>query len=83
MTFSPTMLIGIAPKLADLLKVAIGHYGELRAAGGTVTPDALAFYLAGRVEDWHPAILGKPVMDDETRAALCRFLAGVAYNLCK
>lgn len=83
MTFSPTMLLGIAPKLADLLKVAIAHYGDLRAAGGDVTADAIAFYLAGRVADWHPSIAGKPVMDEDTRAAMCRFLAGVAFNLCK
>jgi hypothetical protein len=83
MTFSPSMLIGIAPKLADLLKSAIQHYGELRAAGGTVTPDGLAAYLMMRAADWSPSIMGKTVMDDETRIAMCRFLAGVAYNLCK
>ena len=83
MTFNASMLIGIAPKLADLLKVAIQHYGELRASGGEVTADGIALFLGVKVADWHPSIAGKPVMDDDTRAAMCRFLAGVAFNLCK
>lgn len=83
MTFSPAMLLSIAPKLAELLKDAVGHYGDLRAAGMTVSPDILAAYLVMRVGSWNPSIAGKPVLDDETRGAMCRFLAGVAYNLCK
>jgi hypothetical protein len=77
------MLLSIAPKLAELLKDAVGHYGDLRAAGLTVTPDILAAYLAVRVGTWNPSVGGKPALDDETRGAMCRFLAGVAYNLCK
>ena len=83
MTFNASMLLGIAPKLVDLLKVAVQHYGDLRASGGEVSPDGIALFLAVKVADWHPSIAGKPVMDDETRSAMCRFLAGVAYNLCK
>jgi uncharacterized protein (DUF1501 family) len=83
MTFSPAMLLSIAPKLAELLKDAVGHYGDLRAAGMTVSPDILAAYLAVRVGAWNPSVAGKTVLDDETRGALCRFLAGVAFNICK
>lgn len=83
MTFSPAMLLSIAPKLAELLKDAVAHYGDLRAAGMTVSPDVLAAYLAVRVGSWNPSIVGKPVLDDETRGSMCRFLAGVAFNLCK
>ena len=83
MTFSPALLLSIAPKLAELLKAAVSHYGDLRAAGMTVTPDILAAYLAVQVGGWNPAISGKAALDDETRGAMCRFLAGVAYNLCK
>ena len=83
MTFSPSMLLTIAPKLADLLKVAVQHYGELRASGGEVTADGLALFLSFKVADWNPSISGKAALDDETRTAMCRFLAGVAYNLCK
>jgi hypothetical protein len=77
------MLLSIAPKLAELLKAAVAHYGDLRAAGMVVTPDILAAYLAVQVSGWHPSIVGKPVLDDETRGSMCRFLAGVAFNLCK
>jgi hypothetical protein len=82
-TFSPAMLLSIAPKLAELLKDAVGHYGDLRAAGMTVSPEVLAAYLAVRVGSWNPTVAGKPALDDETRGAMCRFLAGVAFNLCK
>jgi hypothetical protein len=83
MTFSPAMLLSIAPKLAELLKAAVAHYGDLRAAGMTVNPDILAAYLAVQVGGWNPSLAGKPVLDDETRGSMCRFLAGVAFNICK
>lgn len=83
MTINAATLLGIAPKLVDLLKVGVQHYGDLRAAGGNVTPDGIALFLSMKAGDWNPSISGKPVMDDETRAAMCRFLAGVAFNLCK
>ena len=82
MTFSPMMLLGIAPKLADLLRVGIEHYGDLRAQGGEVTADGIALYLAIRAESWDPLIAGKHALDEATRIAMCRFLAGVAFNLC-
>jgi len=83
MSFSPMMLLSIAPKLADYLKAAIAHYGDLRAAGGEVTPDILAMFLMQQTSGWNPSLSGKAVLDEETRIAMCRFLAGVAFNFAK
>jgi hypothetical protein len=81
-TFSPSLLLSIAPRLAELLKDAVARYGDLRSQGIEVTPDVLALYLAGKTQTWTPTLAGKRVLDEETRAAMCRFLAGVAYNFC-
>ena len=43
----------------------------------------LAVFLAMKMTSWNPQMNGKNLMDDETRQAAARFLAGVAINMAK
>ncbi len=43
----------------------------------------IAAFLQMKMTDWNPQVGGKVLIDDETRAAAARFLAGVAVNFSK
>lgn len=75
-----SILMPVLPKLADLFKAAIDGYADLRAAGKSVDAEVLALLLQAKSADWDPSIKGVKVLaDPETKAAGCRFLAGVAF----
>lgn len=81
--FNAASLLPLAARLGELIAQAITRYGELRAAGLEVTPDVLAAFVLVQMIGWNPQVMGRTVLDDETRTALARFLAGVAFNLAK
>ena len=76
-------LVGLLPRLGVLLSSAWEKYHALRAAGIEVTPDVLATYLGGQASDWRPKVSGVEILDDATREAGVRFLAGVAFRLAE
>jgi hypothetical protein len=70
-------------KIGTYLKLGADHYADLRAAGSDVSPEIIAAFLQMKMADWDPRIYGKALLDDETRAAAARFLAGLAVNFSK
>ena len=81
MSLNTALLIPLLSKLADYLKVGINHYADLRAAGAVVNADILAAFLCAKMSDWNPKVAGKSALDDETKAAGARLLAGLIINL--
>jgi hypothetical protein len=76
-------LLPLAQQIGTYLKLGADHYADLRSAGQDAGPDVVAAFLGLKMMDWNPIIAGKSVLDDETRAAGARFLAGVAVNFSK
>lgn len=70
----------IAQQIGTYLKMGMDHYADLRAAGKDASPDIVAFFLREKMQTWDPQISGKSLLDDATRDAGARFLAGVAIN---
>lgn len=81
MNISPTVVIPLVKKLGDFLKLGAEHYVTMRAAGVEPDPDVIAIFVAGKMDGWDPAVRGRKLLDDETKAACARFLAGVAFNV--
>jgi hypothetical protein len=80
MKINPVIVIPLVKKLGDFLKVGADHYVTMRASGIEPDADMIALFLVMKMEDWNPQVRGKHLMDDDTRAACARFLAGVAFN---
>lgn len=70
----------IAQQIGAYLKMGMDHYADLRAAGKMASPEIVALFLRARMQDWDPKVGGKSLLDDPTRDAGARFLAGVAIN---
>jgi hypothetical protein len=70
-------------KIGTYLKLGADHYADLRSAGDDASPEIIAAFLQLKMMDWDPAIAGKKLLDDDTRAAAARFLAGLAVNFSK
>jgi hypothetical protein len=83
MKFQAAALLPLVMKLGDYLKVGFEHYVALKASGTTLSPDMLAAFIATQMSTWNPDFQGKKLLDEETRLAAARFLAGVATNLAK
>ena len=83
MKFNLVSFFPLISKLGDYLKVGFDHYVALKASGTDLTPDLLAVFLSMKMANWNPQISGKNLLDDETRQAAARFLAGVAINMAK
>ena len=80
---SMSTLLPIVTKLGDFLKMAISHYATLQGIPVEQRPDIIAMFLQSQMEGWDPKANGKPLLDDDTRAAAARFLAGVAVNFSR
>lgn len=83
MKFQAAALLPLVMKLGDYLKVGFEHYVSLKASGTTMSPDMLAAFICMQMSSWNPDFQSKKLLDDETRMAAARFLAGVAVNLAK
>jgi len=73
----------LVSQLGAYLKAGVDHYVALRAAGDDADPSVVAFFLEGKMEGWEPKVGGVALLDDETRKAGARFLAGVAVNFAR
>ncbi len=76
-------LLPLAQQIGNYLKIGADHYATLKSAGEPVDPEVVAFFLSAKMQDWNPEISGRSLLDDETRTAGARFLAGVAVNFSK
>lgn len=76
-------LLPLVQQIGNYLKLGADHYVDLRAAGDAANSEVVAFFLLSKMSDWEPKVGGKNLLDDETRAAAARFLAGVAVNFSK
>jgi len=68
-------------QLGGFLKQAMDHYALLKQAGKEVSPEIVAVYLQTKLGGWNPRVGERALLDEPTRAAAARFLAGVAINL--
>jgi hypothetical protein len=75
--FKPLSFLPFAKELLDHLRAA----GEFYSATRDATVDDVASYLEERFKSWDPQYLSKSMLDDPTRAAAARFVAGIACNL--
>jgi hypothetical protein len=83
MKWNPMAMLPLVGKLGEYLKEGFEHYVALLASGQKLSPDMLAVFLCMKMASWNPQISGKNLLDDETRQAAARFLAGVAINMAK
>lgn len=81
--FKINQFLPLVTQLGNYMKVGIDHYSDLRAAGQEAGPEIISAFLTVKMADWNPQIKGKSLLDDETRAAAARFLAGVAVNFAR
>ncbi len=70
----------LVKQLGTYLKMGMDHYADLRAAGEDASPEIVAFFLQEKMESWDPQVAGESLLDEPTRAAGARFLAGVAVK---
>jgi hypothetical protein len=80
---SVSKLLPLLSQLGKYFKVGLDHYAMLRERGDEVGPEVIAAYIETKMDGWDPKISGTPVLDDETKAAAARMLAGVTINLAK
>lgn len=73
-------LLPLVTQLGNYLKMGADHYSDLRSAGKEAGPEVVAMYLRMKLENWDPKINEKKLLDDATKDAAARFLAGVACN---
>lgn len=73
----------IVAQLGHYLKVGMDHYADLRSTGEEAGPDVMAVFLQMKMEEWQPKVGAADLLDDDTRAAAARFLAGVVVNFAR
>ena len=81
MSLNAAVLIPLLAKMGDYFKLGVNHYADLRSAGATANADILAAFMQTKMSDWNPIVAGKTALDDETKAAGARLLAGLIINL--
>ena len=81
MKFNLVAFLPLITKLGDYLKVGFEHYVALKASGTALSPDILGVFIGMKMASWEPVLQGKKLLDDETRNAAARFLAGVIINM--
>jgi hypothetical protein len=81
MKFNISAFLPLVMKLGDYLKSGFEHYVALKATGTSLSPDMLSAFIAMQMAGWNPDFQGKKLLDDETRQAAARFLAGVIMNM--
>jgi|TARA_R110002012_G_scaffold133799_1_gene287002 hypothetical protein len=77
-------ITGILPALMQLrgfLDKGIAYGAAVRDTSGAASPVTVAAHLEIMMRAWNPRLSGTSVIDDETRKAAARFLAGIAVNL--
>lgn len=83
MTFSTTALLPLVMQLGTYVKAAADHYANLREIGKNPDPDLIAAFIKVKLDEWDPKLQGKTLLDEATRSAGSRFLAGLVVNASK
>lgn len=78
-----TKFLPLVIQLGNYLKAGLDRYADLKNVGDEAGPDAIAAYLASQMAGWDPVLNGTKLLDDDTRFAAARFLAGVAVNFSR
>ena len=81
MSLSAVTLLPLLTQLGTYFKLGVDHYAFLRATGGSITPDALAVVIHAHMSSWEPKVGGRDVLDEGTRTAAARLLAGLIINM--
>ncbi len=81
--FDKGKLFPLVLKLGEFLKKAFEHYTLLRIAGSEIDADTLTAFVYVQMGRWEPKVGSKYLLDDETKHAAARFVAGVAMNMAK
>ncbi len=63
------------------MKKGFEHYAQLAIVGTVLTPESLSNFLYVQMSSWKPQIKNVEVLDEPTKKALARFLAGVAIKM--
>jgi hypothetical protein len=76
-------LLPLVTQLGGYLKAGADHYAFLKSTGVDAGPEVVAVFLREKITFWDPKVNGKSLLDDATRDAAARFLAGVAVNFAR
>lgn len=76
-------LFPLMQQVGGYLKVALDYYALAKNTGQSLDPDIAAAYLLDQMKDWNPTYNNVTLLDDESRKAGARFLAGVALNIVR
>lgn len=79
--FSFSKVLPLVTELGKYLQMGVEFYAEQKKSGKPVDPDVVAAMLRMKISGWDPKIGKSSLLDDPTRDAAARFLAGVACNL--
>lgn len=79
--FSTAAMFPLVARLGEYLRAAVEHAKRALASGADVAPEVIAAVIEREMRAWNPDIGGRKVLDEETRRAAARFLAGVAVNM--
>ena len=83
MKFSTSKLLPLVMQLGSYLKSGIDQYAALKTLGEDVDPDIIKFFIEEKMTSWDPKINNKALLDETTRSAGARFLAGIACNVAQ
>lgn len=83
MKLTTAALLPALGEMREFLVLAVDAVEQNLERGNRPTPDAVANYLTAKMQRWEPKVHGIPMLDDATRQAGARFLAGIACNLLK
>jgi hypothetical protein len=81
MSLSAAALIPLLTQLGTYFKMGVDHYADVRASGGSLSPDALSLVIYTKMMNWNPKVSGRNILDDDTRSAASRLLAGLIINM--
>lgn len=80
---SISKFLPLVTQLGNYLKMAIDHYADLRQAGKEAGPEIISLFIRAKIDSWDPKVGDTKLLDDATKDAAARFLAGVAVNFSK
>jgi len=67
-------------KMGEFMRKGFEHYVQMKAADVELDPDMLGAFIEMQMDQWHPKLSGKHLMDGDTKSAGSRFLAGIIFN---
>lgn len=83
MNFNIATLLPLVMQLGEYIKQGLDHYATLKSVPETHRVDLVASFLVVKLASWDPVVSGKHILDDATRQAGARFLAGIIVNMAR